>query len=351
MSKRKWPLVANTQISKYLKKSIVDNSVGGTYVFAGPDNLGKTTIAKFFAQVVLCQNLDKSNDEPMPCGACPSCRKLVIKNNNVELEQGDLSEIHGDFHIINKGKDKKNISISQIRDFIGILNLSSFGGNYKIGIIRHAESLSDNAANALLKTLEEPKDKIIVILITKDLESLPATICSRSQVLVFKPVKTDVIYEYLVDDLKIKREKARNIARLCLGRPALAVKFVEDNNFYNFYNEKAEAILAMQNKDINGRFQIIDSLLDKKVKGQEAVRVATRILEIWQGLNRDALLLVLGHNDIVQHIYLQDEIKKNRDKQNLTVLLNLSKALSSAHISLRANVNPRLVFEGIVLNI
>ena len=351
MKNTKWPLVANTQISEYLRKSILNNRIGGTYIFAGPDNLGKTTVAKFFAQIMLCQNLDKVTKDPMPCGTCASCRKLTLKNDSVEPEQASLSEIHGDFHIINKEKDKKNISISQVRDFIGILNLSSFGGNYKIGLIKHAESLSDNAANALLKTLEEPNDKTIIILITKDIESLPATIISRSQVLTFKPVKTDLIYEYLVGELKVSREKARNLARLCLGRPALAVKFLEDNDFYNFYDDKARAVIDMQAKDINGRFQLIDTLLDKKLKGQEAVRVAMRILEIWQGLTRDSLLLLLGHSDIVQHIYLQDEIKKNSNTQNLAKLLNLSKALSSAHISLRANVNPRLVFEGIALNI
>ena len=161
MKNTKWPLVANTQISEYLRKSILNNRIGGTYIFAGPDNLGKTTVAKFFAQIMLCQNSDKASKDPMPCGACVSCRKLALKNDNVESGQASLSEIHGDFHIINKEKDKKNIAISQIRDFIGILNLSSFGGNYKLGLIKHAESLSDNAANALLKTLEEPKDKTI----------------------------------------------------------------------------------------------------------------------------------------------------------------------------------------------
>jgi hypothetical protein len=169
--------------------------------------------------------------------------------------------------------------------------------------------------------------------------------------LTFKPVKTNLIYEYLIDDLQIKREKARNIARLCLGRPALAVKFLENSEFYEFYDNKARAILDMNINDINGRFKIIDNLLDKKLKGQEAVLVATRILEIWQGLLRDSLLLFLGHNDIVQHIYLRDKIKINRGRDGLSQILNLSKALSSAHISLRANVNPRLVFEGIALNI
>ncbi len=301
---------------------------------------------------MLCHSPKISEKEILSCQTCASCAKFSLKKNDDQtMKQKDLSEIHGDFHIIKKEKDKKNISIEQIRDFIGILNLSSFGGQYKIGIIKHAESLSANAADALLKTLEEPKDKTIIILITKDLDCLPATIVSRSQVLSFKPVKSDLIYEYLLNDFQVKREKARNIARLSLGRPALAVKLIEDDDFYNFYHEKVEAILDMQNNDINERFQIIDSLLDKKIKGQEAVKIAKRILEIWQGVVRDSLLLFFGHNNIVQHIYIQDKIQKNNNKQSLVKLLNLSKTLSSAHIFLDANVNPRLVFEKIALNI
>jgi len=352
MDNLKWPLVANTQISEYLNKSILNDRVGGAYIFAGPDNFGKTTVARFFSQIVLCQNPNKNNKNIFPCQTCPSCKKFSFKDKtDNKNEQQDLSGGHGDFHIIKKEKDKKNISIEQVRDFISILSLSSFGGSYKIGIVKHAESLSTNASNALLKTLEEPKDKTIIILISKDIDSLPATIVSRSQVLSFKPVKSDSIYEYLLTDFQVQRERARNIARLSLGRPALAVKFTEDNDFYDFYNDKVEAILNMQNEDINGRFKIIDSLLDKKIKGQEAVKVSRRILEIWQGVIRDSLLLFFGHNNIIQHIYLQERIQENNNEQTIVKLLNLSKTLSSAHTFLDKNINPRLVFEKIALNI
>ncbi len=351
MNNLKWPLVANTQISEYLKKSIINNKVGGAYIFSGPDNLGKTTIAKFFAKILFCREPKRTKDTLLPCGFCSSCQRFFLEKSSPLLKQKDLNEIYGDFHIIKKAKDKKNISISQVRDFIRILNLSSFGGFYKIGIIKHAESLSREASNALLKTLEEPKDGVVIILITQNIDSLPATIISRSQILQFKPVKSELIYNYLIEDYGVKREKARNISRLCLGRPALAVKFLEDKVFYNFYNDKAEALLDMRFTDINGRFQIIDSFLDKKTKGQEAVRIASRILEIWQGVVRDCLLLLFGYNNIVQHVYLQDKLKKARAEYNLSELIKLSKVLSEAHIFLKSNVNPRLVFENIALNI
>lgn len=351
--KSNWPIVANNHISQYLNTSIKSNKIGGAYIFAGPDNLGKTTIAKFFAQIILCQNMTKSDDEVLPCDACPSCQKFSFIGNSedTELEQSDLSDVHGDFHIVNKNKDKKNISIKQVRELIAILQLSSFNGAYKIGIIKNADSMSIEAANALLKTLEEPQSKTVIILVTKDLDSLPATIASRSQVLQFKPVKTELIYDHLVDIRHVSREKARDIASLCLGRPALAIKFLEDADFYDFYTTKVEAILDMQTTDINGRFEIINSLISKKIKGQEAVKIAKRTLEIWQGVIRDFLLLSLGHNNMVQHIYVRDRLMKQANINNILKFINLSKELASAHMFLQANVNPRLVFERIALSI
>ncbi len=352
MNTHKWPLVANNQISEYLKKSLINNRVGGTYIFCGPDNLGKTTVARYFAQIVLCAKAKVQENDLYPCDTCSSCKKFIFDNNiSKSSGQKNMSDVHGDFHILKKEKDRKDISVEQVRDFIRILSLSSFNGRYKVGIIKHADKLNQSGANALLKTLEEPKKDTIIILIVQDVESLPATIVSRSQILHFRPVKAEIIYEYLVDVYGVQREKARDLSRLCQGRPALAVKFLENKDFYDFYNNKVEALLDIFSADINGRFAIIDALFDKKIKGQEAVVLASRILEIWQGVTRDCLLLILGHKHIVQHIYLQDKIKRTRREHTVMEIVKMSKTLSSAYGFLGANVAPRLVFENIALNI
>lgn len=333
-----WPLVGNRHIVEFLAKSVANGKISGAYIFSGPDNLGKTTTANYFARSLVCQRAQEGAPAVLPCGKCPACR---------QAEKG----LHGDIHLVKKDKDKKNISIDQIRDFIRMLGMASFLNSYKIGIIKHAESLSIEAANALLKTLEEPKIKVIIILVTSNIDALPATIVSRSQVLRFKLVKADLIYDYLVRDYKTKRSMAKDLSYLCLGRPSLAVKFLEDKEFYDSYLERAGVFLRFGQEDINKRLAGVEELIGAKAGGQESVKIAGRIIEIWQGITRDLLLLEFDQRGSTQHLLLEGELKKIKTKFKLSDLLNLAKNLRQAKEYLAANVNPKLVLENIAINI
>ena len=202
-----WPLIGNGHIFEFLSKSLAKKNMSGSYIFTGPANLGKTTAAHFFAQSLVCEDADSSR---RPCGKCPACSE-ASKN------------IHSDIYLIKREEDKKNISIEQVRDFIRNLGMSSFLNSYKIGIIKGAENLNESGFNALLKTLEEPKDKVVIILTVTDLEALPKTIISRSQILRFRAVAGDIIYDELVKNYKASRSQAKNFSRLAAGRPAWAL--------------------------------------------------------------------------------------------------------------------------------
>lgn len=332
-----WPLVGNSHIIEYLSKSIANNKVAGAYIFCGPDNLGKTTVANYFAKSLVCQNNIKGYGF-LPCGKCQVCQ---------QAEKG----IHGDIHLIKKDKDKKNISIEQIRDFIRILGLASFLNSYKIGIIKHAEYLSIEASNALLKILEEPKNKVVIILITANTDSLPQTIVSRSQIFKFNPVKIDIIYDYLINEHKIKRSLAKDLSHLCLGRPALAVKFLQDKEFFNNYIDRAQVFLQFCQQDINERLAAVEKLIGSRPTGQESVRLAVRILEIWQGLVRDLLLLEFDQNNLVHHLSLLEQLNKIKTRFKISDLLNLDRSLCQAREYLAANVSPKLVLEQVAIEI
>ena len=347
-----WPLIGNAQITEFLEKSIINDKVAGTYIFTGPDNLGKTTVANYFAQCLLCES--KGTDgHSLPCGRCGSCHSFSVnaKLNSSRKIEKEKTAIHGDFHIVKRDKNKKNISIKQVRELIKILNLSSFLNSYKIGIIKHADIMSQGAFNALLKTLEEPKDKVIVILIVKTLESLPDTIVSRSQILRFAPVKADEIYDFLLKNYRASRSEAKNISRLSLGRPALAVKFFEDKEFYDNYCAKVKIFLNFISHGINERFSLIEDITKKKALSQEVVKDAKRTLEIWQGVIRDWLLLEYGFNDLIQHQMQEAEIIELKRLVPVNKIINLVRAMRQAEEFLSANVNPKLVLENIAVQI
>jgi DNA polymerase-3 subunit delta' len=344
-----WPFIGNDNIIKYFTKSIANDNVSSFYLFLGPKNLGKTTLAIHLSKILLCQGNMKTNNA-MPCEVCDSCHKLNLYKNKTENDGFDIP--HGDFHIIKKEKDKKNISIEQVRDFVNKINLSSFLGGYKIGIIKNAESLSKEASNALLKTLEEPKGKVMIIMITDNEEYLPKTIISRSQVVRFRPVNKDIIYDHLISDFKASRSQARKLSRLSLGKPVMSVKYFEDKDYYNQYLDEVRLFLNIVNSnDINERLEIVDDSIGKNISGQESVEKIKLLLNIWQGVIRDLLLLNFDLADLIQHNIIEEEIYKLKESFNPSRVLRVYNIFQKGKVYLNANVNPKFVIEGVVINI
>ncbi len=333
-----WPLVGNQQIAGYLSKIITKSRTessffaSGSYIFYGPNNLGKTTAANYFANSLVCQTADGNQPYGLPCGKCDTCRQINLG-------------VYGDIYQVKLEDDKKEISIEQVRDFIHSLGMSSFFNSYKIGIIKDAEALSEKAANAMLKTLEEPRSRVIIILIAKNLSALPATIASRSQILEFKPVPSEVIYDYLLKERQAKRSEAKNFSHLCSGKPALAVKFLENQDFFKAYQERAKIFLDFHSQDLNARMSGIENILGAKASGQAAARVAAKILESWQAIVRDLLLLQANQENLVQHQFYLPQLQELIRKMPLAKLLSINQSLALSREYLQANVSPRAVLE------
>lgn len=327
-SKINWPLIGNEHIFEFLIKSLEKKKIAGSYIFSGPADLGKAKAAQFFAQSLVCQAAGKAK----PCGQCEACQ---------EAEKG----LHSDIYLIEKPVDKKNISIEQVRDFIRSLGMSSFLNSYKIGIVKGAESLSLGAVNALLKTLEEPKIKVVIILTAADLDSLPKTIVSRSQILRFHQVPGGVIYDDLIKSRGASRSQAKNFSRLSAGRPALALKFFHDFDFFENYNKQARAFFEFLSPNINQRLAAIADSLGRAPSGQESAAAAFRLITVWQNLARDFMLLQLGLDDLIQHEAQADDLRMLKNKFSLKALLNLQAVLRQSKDYIGANVNPRLALE------
>jgi len=348
--KNEWPLVGNAHLTQFLDASLKNDQVGGSYIFLGPDNLGKTTLAHFFAQCLLCE---KAGDKvsPYPCGECRSCQQFQNQRQNRANNEDEKQMVHGDFHLLKKAKDKKFISVAEVRGLIKILSMSSFLGKYKVGIIKHADKLNLEAANALLKTMEEPNSNVVIILVVTDIESLPKTIVSRSQLLQFRPVPSGIIYDYLIAAHGASRSQAKDLSRLSLGRPALAIKLLETPEFYEQFKELAKMFISFFSQNINERLQAIGSLTDKKNSSQEAATKTRRTIEVWEGVVRDSLLVNYNLDNRVQHEFAAAEIAQIVNQGSILGLIRAAGLLEQAKKYLRDNVSPRLVLENIAINI
>lgn len=338
LAKITWPKIGNDRTIEFLNRSILSNKVAQTYVFTGPSDLGKHTIA-----LALARNLLLSDDNS------------AIGDT---LGQDDFLNVNSDLHILEPLADKKNISIEQVRGFIKILNLSSFLNSYKIGIIKEADRLSEEAKHALLKTLEEPKDKVVIILLVSSEDALPKTILSRSQILYFQSVPTTVIYNYLLENYKLSRSLAKDVANLSLGKPLKAIRLAENKDLYDNYLNQAREMLEIFTTDANGRLAILDSIFPNKSFSRAAVGEAGQTLSILEGILRDLLLLSLNQPDRIQHSALVQELNKINTKleegggQELGAqIIAKLKLLERAKEYLASNVSPRLSLEHVIINL
>ena len=321
--KYNWPEFGNSKVIEFLDKSLENNKLAQTYIFLGPSDLGKFTIALAFAS-----NL-----------------------------QGNPQGFNSDLHILDVEEDQKGISIEATRNFIKTLNLSSFLNSYKIGIVKEADLLSSEAKSALLKTLEEPQDKVVIILLATDENNLPATILSRAQVIYFYPVPAETIYDYLIATYGANRSLAKDLANLALGRPLLAVKLWEKPEEYKAYLESAETWLSLPSLDVNARLLELDKIFKDKTWSKQALNTAESVLYMAEGLARDLLLLNFNQQENIQHSAIKPALEKgllflnkSADDNGILILQQL-KLIAQAKEYLVANVNPRLVLEQVAINL
>ena len=330
-------ITGNQHIFDFLSKSIANKKLAHTYIFAGPADLGKATSAVFFAKTLLCK---KSTELFKNSCDCLSCAKINVNKN-----------IHSDLNILEKEADKKNISVEQVRQFRTKLNMSSFANSYKVGIIKEAENLNENSSNALLKTLEEPKTNVIVVLTTSNIDAILPTIRSRAQTLQFNLVDQDLIYNFLVESHGINREAAKNLSQMCMGRPALALKLSQEKDFLKEYLNKINTFISFNNEDINTRFNLIEQLIDKKLDARQANEALNNTIKTWQVITRDLLLLKLNCEDLIKNNVVLKDLTELQQKLSTEKLIELMQIFSKSKEYLRSNVSAKVVLENIAVQI
>jgi len=326
----KWPIVGHKNIIDFLQKSIVNDKIAHAYLFYGPEHIGKTIVAENFIASLLCQN----QRDTIPCGKCIYCQQF-------------FKGIHPDVYFIEKEKDKKNISIEQIRDLRHKLNLRSFLNSYKIALIKGAENLNKQAFNSFLKTLEEPSQRAIIILITQNISFFPKTILSRCQLVKFLPVATSEISKYLIKHFKLDEKKAQNLAHFSLGRPGIAINFFQEPNLLKDYQTEIQEFIEIIKGNLQRKFQIIGHLFSE-TKFLESIDIFQKKLLIWSLIIRDLILIKTDSDNFMVNNFIKDNLIKLADKYSQQELITILSEINKTKKYLSQNINPRLAVENLM---
>ena len=320
-------IVGHEDIIKHFKVSIETDRVSHAYLICGEEKSGRLTLANIFAKTLQCE---KGGIDP--CNTCKSC--IQAETNN-----------HPDIIYIDHEKGKQ-LSVKAVREqIIDTVHIKPYSSRYKIYIVKNAQDMNQEAQNALLKTIEEPPEYVIIMLLATSAERFLPTVLSRCMVLNLKPVKDDEVKEYLKEHMDIDEEKARLCASYAMGNLGKAIN-IASNKEYQMLIQSV----------INLMIDIFDMPMDEVSEAiQDAVNYSVSINDYLDLMNiwyRDILVLkVSGNPDRIIFKDNYSDIKKQSLYLSFNELEDKTRALENAKIRINANARMEDVMRLLILTL
>ena len=327
-----WNIVGHEQAINTLRRALAAQRVRHAYLFTGPEHIGKSLLAQRFAQTLLCTGGIDPYDAPQnPCNACLSCRKVMHGN-------------HPDVHYISRPPDKQFILIEQVRALQGDAALKTLEGRRNIFIIQGMHEMNVQAANCLLKTLEEPEPDVVLLLTAPDPGALLPTILSRVQQIPMQLLTTALIKSALEEHWQVEPREAGLIAALAAGRMGWAVQAVEDEDMLTERQVQLETLAKLSTAGKVQRFEVAQRLSadSDKLHG---------ILELWLLWWRDMVLAANNCLDLIVNIDMQGLIQSQATKIGAAESHRMVRAILGTMEALEQNVNARVALEVLMLDL
>ena len=225
-------------------------------------------------------------------------------------------------------------------------SLKPFEGASRCFVFDGAERMTVEAANSLLKTLEEPPPQVLIILLAVQADALLTTLVSRCRALDLRPVPAAVISRRLIDDHGVEESDADEIARLSAGRPGWAIEAAGSPELRDAATERLEAIEETLRNGIEGRFayaaRMASAFSRDREKGSEE-------LALWLSWWRDVLVAQSGLDELVTYVSRRDAMASITGPMSESDVVGAIKAVLETGRLLDRNVNPRLAFESMML--
>jgi DNA polymerase-3 subunit delta' len=319
-----WGIIGHDWAVELLRRTLITGRVAHAYLFSGPPQIGKITLALALAQALNCAQPDP------PCGHCVSCQKIERRT-------------HPDVRLIVGEGAGESIKIDQVRALQRIAVLSPYEGRYRVFVLRRMDLASTEAANSLLKTLEEPPGHVILCLTAVQAEALPATVVSRCQRLDLRPAAREVV-ENTLKEGGIPTSRAQLLARLSAGRVGWALGASRDDGTLRQRQQDLDQLIELLSSDRVER-------LDFAWKASRDPDRSRHLIDLWSSWWRD-LLLVCGEREChLVNIDRSDELGSAAGQTTLSQAWAALSALQATSAQLEANVNARLALEGLLLKL
>lgn len=318
-------IIGNEDAKNYFKKAVEEKQLSHSYIFEGAYGVGKNTFALELAKFILCEQ--KEGDKP--CNECKSCSMINAST-------------HPD--VIHIEKDTKITKVETIREnIVREMDIKPYQSDYKIIIVKAADSMSIQGQNAMLKTIEEPPSYGIIILVCENLASLLPTIKSRCIVVRFNPIDKEQMRLYLQSKgiNGIQQEVFEQISNGSIG---VINDILQDETYLEIRKQSINYLNRLEKAQIMEIYEIVKEITDDKENIE-------RLLEFWLLWYRDIAVVKatnssnLYYKDYQQQLLdMSSKLTYNKVSQNIEFIKN-------AILDIRQNIYSTFVIENLLLKL
>ncbi|OLA00871.1 MAG: DNA polymerase III subunit delta' [Clostridium sp. CAG:62_40_43] len=320
-------IVGHEQIKEHMQAAIRDKKPFHAYLFQGEEGVGKEALARTFAAGLQCQ----SESADKPCKECVSCR---------QMESGNQPDV------IWVTREKASLGVDEIREQLcNTMDIKPFSSPYKIYLVPEAEKMTEAAQNALLKTIEEPPEYGVVILMTSNISALLPTIQSRCLTMEFRPLSTAVVESYVKEHCQVPDYQARASAAFAQGNLGKAMRYAKSEDFIERKDHIISLLRHVEQMDLSEMLAVIKDLGTRK----DEVRDYIDLMVLWY---RDVLLFK-ATKDINQLLFQNEAsyISREASHRSYEKIEEILQAFEKAKVRLRANVNFDITMELMLLTL